>query len=121
MRTKSHHVRFVLALVVDPGADQLLAEDAADSEEVVIAFEGVERLCERARHLYDATVLLEEIPIRRLAGVEALLDPVQSRHEHGREGEVRAGGRIMVAELDTICLRGIRVQRYEVSCVAMRD
>ena len=77
----------------------------------MIAFEGVERLCERARHLYDATVLLEEIPIRRLAGVEALLDPVQSRHEHGREGEVGVGGRVRAAELDPLCLGRVRVHR----------
>ena len=37
-------IDLVLALVVDPGADQLLAEDAALREELVVRLEGVERL-----------------------------------------------------------------------------
>ncbi len=41
--------RFVLALIVDPGVDQLLAKDIALQEEVVIAFESREYLREASR------------------------------------------------------------------------
>src|SRR5205085_7715008 len=51
MRAEPDEVDLVLALVVDPGADQLVAEDAALRQELVIGFERVERLAERARHL----------------------------------------------------------------------
>jgi len=70
MRPQPHNVGLVLPLVGDPGADQLLAEDAAGSEEVVVGLQRVERLVERARDLCNAAVLLEQVPIGRLAGVE---------------------------------------------------
>src|SRR5207253_10380764 len=60
VRAKPHDVDLVLALVVDPGADQLLAEDAALREELVVGLECVERLVERARHLRHVTVRLFE-------------------------------------------------------------
>src|SRR5207244_1621577 len=44
--TQAHHVRLVLTLVVDPGSDQLLAEDATGGEELMIRLERVERLLE---------------------------------------------------------------------------
>ena len=69
MRPQAHDVGLVLALVVDPGADQLLAKDAPRRQERVITLERVEGLGERARDLSDATVLFEEVPVRRLAGV----------------------------------------------------
>src|SRR6266487_3293135 len=50
MRPQPHHVGFVLALVVDPRADQFLTEDAAGRQELVIPLERVERLGERARN-----------------------------------------------------------------------
>src|ERR671934_2350121 len=85
MWAKPHDVHLVLALVVDPGADQLLAEHAARSQELMIRFECVERFRKRARNLHDAVILLEQIPIRRLAGVEPFLDPVDPGHQHRRE------------------------------------
>src|SRR4029077_8678015 len=39
MRAEPHDVRLVLALVVDPGADQVLAEDTAGRQELVIVLE----------------------------------------------------------------------------------
>src|SRR6266566_8501171 len=60
MRPQAHDVGLVLALVVDPGADQLLAEHAAYREERVIPLERIEGLGERARDLSNATVLFEE-------------------------------------------------------------
>src|SRR6266542_1492700 len=51
MRAKPNDVDLVLPLVVDPGADQLFAEDAALEQELVVGLERVQRACERVRHL----------------------------------------------------------------------
>src|SRR5581483_4112004 len=53
VRPQPHRVDLVRPLVVDPGPDQLLAEDAATEQELVVGLERVERLVERARHLRD--------------------------------------------------------------------
>src|SRR5438132_1601683 len=53
MRPQPDDVDLVLALPVDPGADQLLAEDVVLQQEVVVRLERVERLREGARHLRD--------------------------------------------------------------------
>src|SRR2546423_8057916 len=90
MRAEPDEVDLVLALVVDPGADQLLAEDTVLRQELVIGFERVERLAERARHLRDVgACVLEQVVVRRRARVEPALDPVDPGHQHRREGEVR--------------------------------
>src|SRR4029453_3083879 len=94
MRAKPHDVDLVLALVVDPGADQLLAEDAAGEQELMVSLKRVERLGERARHLRDAAILVEQVPVGRLTGVEALLDPVESGHQHRRERQIRIRGSV---------------------------
>src|SRR5205823_6162495 len=102
-------IDLVLALPVDPGADQHLAEDAAAEEELVVALERVERLRERARHLRDAVVGLEQVEVGRLARVETALDPVEPRHQHRREREVRVRRRVGAAELDPLRLRRLGV------------
>src|SRR5204862_3335093 len=56
MRPQPHDVDLVFPLVIDPGADQLLAEDAAREQELVVGFKCRERLGERAGHLRDAAV-----------------------------------------------------------------
>src|SRR5437764_13336922 len=76
VRAEPHDVDLVLPFVVDPGADQLFAEDAALEQELVVGLEGVERLRQRSGHLGDSAVLLEQVPVGRLACVEALLDSV---------------------------------------------
>ena len=53
MRAQPHGVDLVLPLVRDPGLDQVLREDPAGGEELVVGLERVERLGERARHLRD--------------------------------------------------------------------
>src|SRR5438477_11889361 len=88
VRAEPHDVDLVLALVVDPGADQLLAEDAALRQERVVGLERVERLAERPRHLRDVAVgLLEEIVVGRRARVEAALEAVGPSQPSGREGQ----------------------------------
>ena len=70
MRAEPHGVDLVLALPVDPRADQAFAEHAALRQEGVVGLERVECLRERARHLRDAVVVLEEVEVARLARVE---------------------------------------------------
>src|SRR5438876_9582750 len=83
MRPQPHDVDLVLALVVDPGADQLLAEHIALREERVIRLERVERLGERPRHLWDLVPgLFEQVEVGGLARLVALLDPVEPGHQH---------------------------------------
>src|SRR5438093_8831171 len=70
MRPQPNHVDLVLALVVDPGADQLFAEHIALRQERVIRLERIERLRQRARHLRDVVArLFEQVEVGRLAGV----------------------------------------------------
>src|SRR4029079_12052607 len=61
MRAQPHGVDLVLALVRDPGPDQALVEDAVLREELVVVLQRVERLVQRAGHLRDAAVVLEEV------------------------------------------------------------
>src|SRR4051812_22711364 len=74
VRAQPDDVHLVRPLPVDPGADQLLAEDAALGEERMVRLEGVERLGERARNLRDVAVrLLEQVEVGRGARVEPAL------------------------------------------------
>src|SRR5690348_4690259 len=74
VRAQPDDVHLVLALPVDPGADQLLVEHPALRQEGVVGLERVERLTERARNLCDLAVrFLEEIEVRRRTGVEPAL------------------------------------------------
>src|SRR5581483_3576933 len=105
MRPEAHRVDLVLALPRDPGLDEVLAEDVALEQELVVRLERVERLRERPGHLLDAVVVLEKVEVGRLARVEAALDAVEARHQHGGEGEIRVRRRIRAAELDALRLR----------------
>jgi hypothetical protein len=111
-RTQPDDGELVLALVVDPGPDQLLAEDPALGEELVIRLEGVEGLTERRRHLrYLAVGLLEQGVVGRRAWLEPAIDPVDAGHQHRREREIRVGRRVGAPELDPLRLRRFRVHR----------
>src|SRR5271156_5522569 len=66
MRPQANRVDLVLALPADPGLDQVLAEHAALQEELVIGFERVDRLRERARNRLDVVLLLEQVEVRGL-------------------------------------------------------
>src|SRR5690606_3201531 len=75
----------LLLLGVDPGADDVLGEDVALEEEALVLLERVQRLFEVGRHLRDAAQLLRREPVdvlvHRLTRVDAVLDPVQARHQ----------------------------------------
>ena len=57
-RAQADRVDLVGALLVDPRRDQVVGEDAAGGEELVVGLEGLEHRVERARHLLDVAPLL---------------------------------------------------------------
>src|SRR5204862_457228 len=60
VRAEPHDVDLVRALVLDPGADQLLGEDAACKQELVVGLERVQGLAERPGNLCHVAVRLLE-------------------------------------------------------------
>jgi hypothetical protein len=110
VRAEADRVDLVLALPIDPGVDEVLGEDVALEQEVVVGLERVEHLGERTRDLLDLGVLLGrqlvEVLVHGLRGLDAVLDAVQAGHELGREGEVGVARRVRDPELDALGLRG---------------
>src|ERR1700682_5382702 len=104
-RPQAHRVHLLLHLVLEPGVDHVLGEDVALEHELVVPLELVERLLERARHLGDVLQLLGgeavDVLVQRIARIDAVLDAVQTRHQHRGEGEVRGAGRVGGGELET--------------------
>ncbi len=49
VRTQTNRVDFVFYLVVDPGFDQVLGENASLKQELVILGEGIQSLDQRSR------------------------------------------------------------------------
>src|ERR1700730_4362329 len=97
-RPQPHRVQLALDLVVDPRLDDVLGEDVALEQELVVLLQLAQGLLERAGHLGDVLQLLGRQPIDVLvewrAGVDRVLHAVQARHQHGREGQVRIAGRV---------------------------
>src|SRR5215211_8634823 len=94
----------LLALQLDIAVEDVLAERAADE---VRAGELVDRLTKRLRKADDAALAallgrqVIEVLLHRRRQVVALLDPLESRMEKSREGEVRVARRIGTANLRT--------------------
>src|SRR3546814_15210935 len=69
----------------------LFRSDVALLQEIAIAAEGFERLGQRAAHRRDALELLGrqvvEVLVHRVARMDLVLDPVEARHQHRREGD----------------------------------
>src|SRR5699024_5554203 len=93
VRAEAERIDLRGALELDPGHDQVLGEDIALGEVVVIGLEGVQRGAEGLRQLPDLPVLLGrelvEVLVDRLRRLDAVADAVQAGHELRREGEVR--------------------------------
>src|SRR3954469_18264172 len=108
VRTQAEGVHLVLALVVDPGLDDLRREHVALEEERTVALQSLERLVERAGGLGNVLRLLGrhriDVLVERLARVDLVLDAVEAGHQHRREGDVRVGGRVGAAELEALGL-----------------
>src|SRR4029450_3234008 len=98
----------LLHLEVYVSVDEVIVEHPARLEEGPILVEIAERLAQRAAHGGD---LLEfrgrqvvEIFVDGGAGIELVLDAVETRHQHGSEGEVGVGERIRIAHLNALAL-----------------
>src|SRR5437868_9512288 len=113
MRTQTDRVHFLLALVLDVGADQLFGEYITLEHEGMVFLQTVERFVECARHGWDLRQLLRpeivDVLIERLAWINLVLDAVQAGHHHGGERHVRVAARIGWTELDTLCFGRRRV------------
>src|SRR5258708_28396194 len=74
VRPKRHGVDLLLALVFDPGVDDVLREDSAFQQERVVLLERVEGLCQRAWHRLDLRLLLA------LELVDVLVDRLRRKY-----------------------------------------
>src|SRR5271157_1343267 len=85
-RPQVHRGQLALALVGDPGFDNVLGEHVALEQEFVVSFQGVEHLAQRARGAFDLLGLfgleVVQVLVDRIAGVDLVLDAIQAGHEH---------------------------------------
>ena len=115
MGTQTHGIHFIVPLVLDPSADDILGEDTALCEEVVIRLESIERLFERTGRLgylgrfFRRKVV--DVLVERLTRIDLVLNAVECRHHDGREGKVRIAGRVGTTELNPLGLRRLRIHR----------
>src|SRR5205085_2846939 len=71
-----------------------------------VALQLLERIPQRSGELPDAAALelrrveVVQVLLHRSGRLELAFDPVETRSEHCREGEVRVGGRVRAAQLD---------------------
>src|SRR5712664_833413 len=98
VRPKRHRVNLSLALVVDPGVDDVLRENAAFGQEGVILLQRVERLAKGAGHRLDLRLLLwlqlVDVLVDWLRRKDLVLDAIQAGHEARSEREVWVGSRV---------------------------
>src|SRR5205814_975054 len=81
VRPQLYGVDLVLALVGDPGLQEVGREDAALREERVVGLQRIQRLAERAGDLGNLRLdLVEEVVVGGGARVEPALDPIQAGH-----------------------------------------
>src|SRR6266545_681703 len=115
MRPQSNRIDLILPLVIDPRVDQILCENVAFEEKVVVFLQGVEDDIERAGKLLDLPSLLRlelvQIHIHRLAWIELVPNTIKPRHQAGGECEVRIGRGIRSPKFDPLRLFGLRVHR----------
>src|SRR5215213_1495358 len=82
----------LLHLEVYVSVDEVIVEHPARLEEGAILVEIAERLAQRAAHGGDLLELrrrqVVEILVDGGAGIEPVLDAVETRHQHGSKGEV---------------------------------
>src|SRR5262249_32021813 len=80
MRTQPDGVDFLLALVPDPGADDVAGEDVALQQELMVLFEGIQRFVERTRGLRHLGQFLGfeivDVLVERIARLDLVLDAV---------------------------------------------
>src|SRR3569833_550544 len=91
--------------------DDVVGEDSTAREDLAILVEVLERHVERMAHWWNVLRLLGlevvQVLVRRIAGMDLVLNAVEARQHHGREGEVRVCAGIREAHFDT---SGFRVR-----------
>ena len=102
-------------LDADPGFDQVVGEDVACGEEVMIFLKGIHGLCQGARNLLDACVLfrrqLVQILVDRLRRSMWFRMPSRPAISCAEKARNEVAGRIRSTELDALCSRGGAGQR----------
>src|SRR6266849_6989997 len=97
-----------LHLELDVHLDEIVVEHPAGFEELAVLVEIAERLAQRPAHRGDLLELARrqvvEVLVDRRAGIELVLDAVETRHQHRRERKIRIGERIGIAYLDALAL-----------------
>src|SRR6266852_7582610 len=97
-----------LHLELDVHLDEIVVEHPAAFEELAVLVEIAERLAQRPAHRGDLLELARrqvvEVLVDRRAGIELVLDAVETRHQHRRERQIRIGERIGIAHLDALAL-----------------
>src|SRR3989475_2031656 len=115
VRTQLHRLELLLALVLDPGFDQVLGENSALEQKLVVAFERVQDFLQTSgRGLYLGLLVgleLIQVLVNRLGRDQLLLDAVQPRQQHRAHGEIRVRRRVGTAELDALGFLAFRVDR----------
>ncbi|VXB56721.1 conserved hypothetical protein [Arthrobacter sp. 8AJ] len=109
VRAQGQRTDLVLVLVLDPGVDQVLGEDTAGLQELVVLAQGLQGFLEGARSLGDVLGFLGrelvEVLVDGSRGLDAVADAVNAGHQLGSEGQVRVGGGVRSAEFDALGLR----------------
>jgi hypothetical protein len=117
VRAQPDRVDLVLALVLDPGLDEVPGEDVALQQELVVLLQVVEHDVERARQLLDLRRLLGgqlvEVLVERLAGSilfctpssPAITQAANDRYGLQVGSGVRNSSRFAFSELEYIGMR----------------
>ena len=93
MGTECDCVHFIFLLVVYPGLDKVLGKDTTLEQIVMIFLQSIQYLAERAGGGSDLGFLFRfeflNIFINRGSRINLVLNSIQSRQQHCREGEIR--------------------------------
>ncbi len=101
MRSQAQHVHVVDALPIDVGFDQVVREDIALEQKLVVRFQMIEHFAERPGHLFHGgSFVFEEIDVHGFSGLDLVLDAVEAGHQHGGKRQVGVRRGIGAAVLD---------------------
>ncbi len=102
------HLDLFLALELEVGIDEVIAEHAALGQERAALVEFFQGFLQAAAHLRDQLAFFRrqivEVLVGGIAGVDLVLDAVQARHQQCGEAQVGVGGRVREARFDTASL-----------------
>src|SRR6476620_4149547 len=113
MRPQSDGIELLFALVANPRLHEILSEDAALQQKLVILFERADRFFKRPGCRADAHVFhffaghLIDVAIERFAGTDLVPDAIEHGDQHRRPGEVPVARGIWTADLQPLGLWAI--------------